>query len=107
MIIFLDRSFTAIASLSFRSNSNVVKYILFCCRTSAFVCIFAACGDVCFWTVLVNAIQCRVIVLQNALDKNGKTALDLCEQITQPDWQSAANLLRSAMSQPVSLLSPI
>jgi len=55
----------------------------------------------------VNDIQWRVIALQNALDKNGKTALDLCEQITQPDWMSAANLLRFAMSQPVSLLSPI
>ena len=54
----------------------------------------------------MNDNQWRVIVLQNALDKNGKTALDLCELITQPDWQSAANLLRFAMSQPVSVLSP-
>ena len=42
--------------------------------------------------------------MQNALDKNGRTALDLCENVNQPDWQSAASLLRFAMSQPVSAL---
>ena len=45
-------------------------------------------------------------MLQNALDKNGKTALDLCENMSQPDWQSAANLLRFAMSHPVGALFP-
>jgi len=45
-------------------------------------------------------------MLQNALDKNGKTALDLCENVNQPDWQSAANLLRFAMSHPVSVQFP-
>jgi len=45
-----------------------------------------------------------VTMLQNALDKNGRTALDLCENINQHDWQSAASLLRIAMSRPVSAL---
>jgi len=54
---------------------------------------------------MMTAIECSVIVLQNALDKNGKTALDLCENVNQPNWQSAASLLRFAMSQPVSVLS--
>jgi len=44
------------------------------------------------------------MLFQNALDKNGKTAMDLCESINKPDWQSAANLLRFAMSRPVSAL---
>jgi len=41
------------------------------------------------------------IMSQNALDKNGKTALDLCENVNKRDSQSAASLLRIAMSQPV------
>jgi len=45
-----------------------------------------------------------MLVLQNVLDKNGKTALDLCENIAQFDWQSAADLLRSAMSHPVCIV---
>jgi len=45
-------------------------------------------------------------VLQNALDKNGKTALDLCENINDHDWQSAASLLRIAMSRPVNCTVP-
>lgn len=40
--------------------------------------------------------------LQNLLDKLGKTALDFCESITKTQWVASANLLRFAMSQPVS-----
>ena len=48
-----------------------------------------------------------VTVLQNALDKSGKTALELCENVNEPDWQSAASLLRFAMSHPVHHPSPL
>ena len=54
------------------------------------------------WLTFVD----RMVVLQNALDKNGKTALDLCENVNQRDWQSAASLLRSAMSRPVLFAVP-
>jgi hypothetical protein len=46
-----------------------------------------------------------LLIFQNALDKNGHTALDLCESNESPDWQAAANLLRFAMSHPVSYYS--
>ena len=48
----------------------------------------------------INMIDC--IYTQNALDKNGHAALDLCDSNEAADWQAAANLLRFAMSHPVS-----
>ena len=60
--------------------------------------------SVCEYVTDIHISKQSEIVLQNALDKNGRTALDLCENVNQPDWQSAASLLRFAMSQPVSAL---
>ena len=39
---------------------------------------------------------------QNSLDNYNKAALDLCENNDKHDWQAAAQLLRNAMSKPVS-----
>ena len=44
---------------------------------------------------------CENVTLQHATDNNGKTALSLCENIEEPDWQATCSLLHNAMAKPV------
>lgn len=37
------------------------------------------------------------MIFQSIADINGRTALDLCEKVPKPEWQSVAVLLRSEL----------
>jgi len=39
--------------------------------------------------------------LEHAKNKDGKTALDFCQQNPNPDWQSCTELIRKFLQKPV------
>ena len=49
-----------------------------------------------FWLLFI--LSC----FQHILDHQEQTALNLCENITEANWQEAAGLLQNAMAKPVS-----